>query len=201
MRHYHAQRKKRMMKISLTLVSSLLLTAAHIAHADTASPTQISNTASASYTDSSSGSHTATSNTVTAGQRMPGVAMAAGTSKTVAAGSSVMFAHSVTNTGNAPESYKFSETNGGDFSLAGVAFYADANGYSIPDSARPITSVDAVAPGATFYFVAVVTLPPDAAIGGKNTMVISATSALSNTVQATSTDTVASGPGLVLNRR
>jgi len=182
------------MKSCIVLASALLLAAATSTYADSRVNMQIDNTATASFVDSKSVVRTTSSNTVTAaGDQVASVAMAAGVLKTVAKGGSAMLAHSLTNTGNRVDTFKLSEVNGGGFAMSGVSFYSDTNGYGIPDNAVPITAAVDVAPGATFYFVALATLPRTAATGSVNTLVLTATSVRTDTVSAISTDKITVG--------
>jgi hypothetical protein len=188
------------MKTRLTALATLLLVAAHGAQAGTAAGTQISNTATATYVDSGSVARTATSNTVvTTVQQVASLTMTAGTSKTGAASTNVVFAQSLTNTSNGADTFALTSANTGNFSMANVQFFADANGDGIADNATPITSTGSVAAGATFKFVAVATLPGGVTNGNTNSLVVTATSGFNATVKATSTDTTTVGTGSTMD--
>jgi len=184
------------MKTRLTVLASLMLVAAHGAQAGTAAGVQISNTATATYVDSTATSRTATSNTViTTVQQVASVTINTGANKTAAASTTVVYAHTVTNNGNGSDTFNLTEANTGQFQMANVVFYADANGDGIADNATAITSTGPLAAGATFKFVAVATLPAGAANGNTNALTVTATSVLTNTVKATSVDTTTVGAG------
>lgn len=187
------------MKTRLTVLATLMLAAAHAAQAATPAGTQISNTATATYSDGT-GTKTATSNTVvTTVQQVASLTMTAGTTKTGAAGTQVVFAHSITNTGNGADTFALTASQSGAFTMANVQFFADADGNGVADNTTPITTAPAVASGATFKFVAVATLPAGVANGTGNSLVVTATSNFTNTVKATSTDTTTVGAGSTMD--
>ncbi|TWI69723.1 putative repeat protein (TIGR01451 family) [Pseudoduganella lurida] len=174
----------------LVLAATIFAAAANGANAATAAGTTISNTATATYLDSTLGSHTTTSNTVvTTVQQVASLTMPAGTAKNASAGTQVVYAHSVTNTGNGTDTFALAAANTGTFSMTNVVFYADANGDGVADNATPVTTTGPLATGATFKFVAVGTLPAAPANGTTNTITVTATSGFTNTVTATSVDT------------
>lgn len=180
------------MKTHLTIVAAaaMMFAAAHGAQAGTAAGTQITNTATATYLDSTLGAHTATSNTViTTVQQVASLSVGANDAKNAAAGTQVVYAQSVTNTGNGSDSFNLGATNSGAFAMANVQFFADANGDGVADNATPITTTGALAAGSTFRYVAVATLPGSAGVGSTNAMVVTATSAFNGAVAASATDT------------
>lgn len=178
------------MKTRLTAaVAASMLFAATGAHAGTAAGTQITNTATATYLDAALGTHSATSNTViTTVQQVASLTVGANGAKNGAPGAQVVYAQSVTNTGNGSDSFALTSTNSGAFSMASVAFYLDANGDGIADNATPITGTGALAAGATFRYVAVATLPSGAGLGSTNNLVVTATSGFTGSVSASNTD-------------
>jgi hypothetical protein len=160
------------------------------AQAATPAGTSITNQASATYLDSGLVARTATSNTVvTVVQQVASVSLSAGSAKNGSASGQVVYAHTITNNGNAADTFTLSSTNSGAFSMANVAFFADTNGDGIADNATPITSTGSLAPGAAIHVVAVATLPAGATAGAVNSVVVSATSAFNATAAATATDT------------
>ena len=185
------------MKTRLTLVATaaILAAAANGAHAATAAGTQITNQASATYTDTT-GTKTVQSNTVvTTVQLVASLTLSAGTSKNGAASAQVVYSHTITNTGNGADTFTLSQTNAGVFSMANVVFYADANGDGVADDANAISVTPSVAAGASFKFVAVATLPAGAATGATNAVTVKATSVTTNTVAATAVDTTTVSAG------
>jgi len=175
----------------LSLAASLLVLAAQGAHAaNTAAGTEITNQASAVYLDTLLRGHTAVSNIVkTVVQQVGSADMGDGSAKNAAASAQVVYSHSITNTGNGADSFTLSSTNGGNFAMANVVFYADANGDGIADNNTPITSTGSLPAGETFRFVAVATLPANAAAGTNNELTVTATSVFNPQVTATSKDT------------
>jgi uncharacterized repeat protein (TIGR01451 family) len=187
------------MNLRSTTIAALMLAASYGAHAATPAGTQISNTASATYNDGT-GTKTATSNTVvTTVQQVASVTMPAGTTKTGAASTQVVFAHSVTNTGNGADTFALTAAQSGAFTMANVQFFADADGNGVADNATPLTSTGSIAAGGTFKFVAVATLPAGAANGTSNSLAVTATSGFNTAVKATSTDTTNVGSGSTMD--
>lgn len=189
------------MKTRLTLVAaaSLLAAANGASAAPTAAGTLITNQASATYTDST-GTKTVQSNVVTTTvQQVASLNINNGTAKSGAAGTQVVFAHSVTNTGNGPDTFALTQTNSGALALTGVVFYLDADGNGAADNATPVTTTGQLAPGATYRFVAVATLAAGATTGATNTMQVKATSGFNASISATSTDTTTVGAGAIMD--
>lgn len=189
------------MKTRLTLVAAASLLAA--AHASAATPTAagtlITNQASATYNDST-GTKTVQSNIVTTTvQQVASLTINNGSSKSGAAGTKVVFAHSVTNTGNGPDTFTLSQTNTGALTLSGVEFFLDANGDGAADNATPISATTQLAAGASFRFVAVATLASNATTGNTNTLTVKATSGFNGSVSDTSTDIATVGAGAAID--
>lgn len=160
------------------------------ASAAPAAGTQIGNQASATYTDDSQTTRTVTSNTVTTVvQQVGSLTLIANGAKNVAPGGQVSYPHTLTNTGNGPDSYALSAANSGAFTFSNVSFYADANGDGVADDATPITGTGILAAGASFSFVVVGTVPGTAASGNTNDLSVSAASAFDATATASNTDT------------
>ena len=190
------------MKTRLTLVAAAsLLAVAHGASAatPTAAGTLITNQASATYTDST-GTQTVKSNTVTTlVQQVASLTMNNGNAKSAAAGAQVVFAHSVTNTGNGPDTFNLAQTNSGGLTLSNIAFYLDADRNGAADNQTALTKTPELAAGETFYFVAVATLASNANTGLTNSMEVTATSTFKNTVSAKSTDVTTVGAGAMID--
>ena len=184
------------MKTRLTLVAAVsLMAAANGASAATAAGTQITNQASATYTDST-GNKTVQSNTViTPVQQVAAVTLSAGTAKNGAANGTVAYAHTVTNTGNGADTFTLSQTNTGAAPVTGVQFFLDANGDGVADNATPITSTGQLPVGGTFRFVAVASVAAGATTGATNAMTVKATSAFTAGVAATAVDTTTVSAG------
>lgn len=184
-------------RLSLVAAATLMAVAHGASAAPTAAGTQITNKATATYTDST-GTKTAESNTViTTVQQVASVALSAGTAKNAAAGGTVAYAHTVTNTGNGADTFTLSQTNTGTAAVTGVQFFLDANGDGVADNATPITSTGSLPVGGTFKFVAVATLTAGSATGSTNAMTVKATSAFnaggSGSASAVDTTTISAG--------
>lgn len=139
--------------------------------------TQISNQASATYTDSADVSQSVTSNTVTttvlpiydfiiAPDGLTPASPSAANTKTVVAGEFVDFAYTVTNQGNSPDTIALAVTqaaigSGGDtFDLTNVLIYRDDNGNGLVDPGEPtVTSAPNLAANGTANFVVRGTVP------------------------------------------
>lgn len=171
---------------------AIAIVAAHGMHAyaaPTAAGTAITNTATATYLDSTLVARTATSNTVTTVvQQVAAVAVSAGTAKPGSANNTVVYAHTITNNGNGPDSFTLAQSNTGAFQMANVQFFADANGDGVADNATPITNTGNIAAGEVVHVVAVATLPAGASIGATNELKVTATSVFNTAVSATATD-------------
>jgi len=150
--------------------------------------TSIGNAASATYTDSSGASRQTTSNVVTTiVQTVRAFTLTENRSVTVAPGGQVAYAHTLSNTGNASDSYNLATpTNTGGFTLTGVTIFADVNKDGVPDNNTPITVTPGLAAGESFGFVVVGNAP--AAAAGTNTITVTGTS-VGNAAVQTNTDT------------
>ena len=141
------------------LVLALGLVAIGIdAHAATPAGTSIVNQATATYIDSTLAARSATSNTVTTVvQQVASLSLSAGTAKNGSANGQVEYPHTITNNGNGVDSFTLGTTNTGAFTMANVAFYADANGDGIADNATASTTTGPLQPGQSVQVVARVT--------------------------------------------
>src|SRR5262245_53288316 len=162
----------------LSITFGVALLVAPEAFAAAPAGTTIGNQASATYTDAGSVTRTVTSNAVvTVVQQVASLTLTANNTKTGAIGGQMYFPHTLTNTGNGPDTFTLAPGQSGTVTLTGVAFYADANGDGIPDSSTAITTTGQIASGAVFKFVASGTIPGSAVAGNTNTLTVTATSA------------------------
>lgn len=186
--------------IVLLLFTTGFVLAPRSAQAATAAGTMISNQASATYTDATLTARTATSNTVvTVVQQVASLTLTADGAKTVVAGGQVSYPHTLTNTGNGADTFALTNTNSGDFAMASVLFYADANGDGVADDAIPITASGSLAADEVFKFVAVATTPGTAAAGSTNALMLTATSNFDGGVAASNTDTTTVSGRAIVN--
>lgn len=122
------------------LAATLLLLAGSSVATATAAPaagSEIRNTATATYRIDALGlSETVSSNTTTLSvSPVEGIALVPDLTVYGAPGSTVSFAHTLTNTGNTPETVAlaFQPTTGDDYDLAGLRLFLDANGNGLVD--------------------------------------------------------------------
>lgn len=154
--------------------------------------TVISNQAAATYTDGSSIQRISTSNTVTTiVQQVSALTLTTNQTQTASVGAPVNFPHTLTNTGNGPDSYNLTATPVATGVLSTPTYYADANCDGVADNGTAITSINNVASGASVCFVAATTVSGTAAAGSTGTISVTATSTLPGAVvSAFNTDTV-----------
>jgi len=171
-----------------------MIAAQGMAQAATPAGTAITNQASAVYLDSTLALRSATSNIVTTTvQQVAAVGVSAGSAKTAGANAQVVYAHTITNNGNATDSFTFAAANSGGFAMTGVQFFADADGNGIADNGTPVTATGALQPGASYKVVAVATMPSTVAAAATNNLVVTATSAFNGAVSANATDVTTAG--------
>ncbi len=81
-------------------------------------------------------------------------------------GATVYFFHTLTNTGNGPDTFDLGTAASASPWVAARALYPDSSpADSIPDSTVPITSTGVLAAGQSFTFVAAITIPPSGSAG------------------------------------
>ena len=154
----------------------------------------IGNTATASYTDASLVARTATSNTVqTIVQQVGSFTLTADNNKFVAPGGQVVYAHTLTNTGNGSDSYTLTKAQSlaDQFNLtpATFAIYADADGNGVADNAIDLTGTSVtLASNGVFKFVVVGSAPGTVVATDTAITTVTATSGF-NAAAASNTDT------------
>ena len=162
--------------------------------------TSIGNQASATYTDASGVTRTVTSNNVqTIVQQVASLTLTVNGAKTSSVGSTVYYPHTLTNTGNGPDTFGLSLTNlaGSNFAMTGLALYLD-NGSGQP-TGSPITSTGALAAGATFKFIVAATVPAAATTGQTNTLTVTGTSGFTPAQTASNSDVTTVTNNAVIN--
>lgn len=166
-----------------------------------AAGTSIGNQASALYTDASSIQRTATSNAViTTVQQVGSLTLLSSNGKTGAPGSQVVYSHTLTNTGNGPDSFTLATATSGAFTMTNIAIFADANGDGAPDNATNLVGTNvAVAPGAIYQFLVIGTVPVSATIATSGAIAVTAKSVLDATQLATNTDTTSVSANAIVN--
>lgn len=190
-------------KTILAFTIGLALLAPRVA-LDAAPPagTSIANQASATYTDSVGTERQTTSNiTVTEVQQVAAVTLVADRNTLVPPGGQAVFPHTLTNTGNGPDTFNLSASNiGGDqIDLTGINLYADADQNGIPDNLTPITDTGSLLAGDQFHFVVVGSVPLAATAAQQGILSVVATSVFDNTKTAANTDTAQAGTQAIVN--
>lgn len=183
----HVRHPRALRGAALLAIAAIMAT---IAQAAPPAGATIGNQASATYSDDSQVTRTVTSNTVvTTVQQVASLTVATNGAKTATAGGQVFYPHTITNTGNGPDTFALTSGQSGSVSFTTLQYYADANGDGVPDSNSPITSSGQIAAGGVFNFVAVGTVPSSAVVGNTNTLTVTATSAFNNAIAQSNTDT------------
>ena len=145
--------------------------------------TLIGNQAVAAYIDSGGASQTASSNPVqTQVQQVGSFAMTAGVTKSAAGGNTVYVAHTLTNTGNGPDSFTLNVADStGAYDFTKIEIFLDANGDGLPDSTSALCtgSTTCAMPaqlvpgsGGKFQFVVAYTVPNGMANLANNTATV-----------------------------
>ena len=193
---------------SIALVAG---SAAFISSAYAAAPaagTNISNIASASYTDSTGNTKTVSSNIVTTTVLpVASFTLIADRTANANANNQVSLSHTLTNTGNGSDTFTVNVadvTSGDQYDFSNLKVYLDANKDGVPDSQTPVTSVT-LAAGESVNLIVQATTPTTGAggaalsAGDLGKLTITAQSTLDNTLTATNTDTVKITNGAVIS--
>ena len=166
----------------MSLFSGQLMAAAPLAG------TNISNVATASYTDNTNTERVVTSNVVkTLVAQVGSFTLIQNNERQTAANSSVSFPHILTNTGNGTDSFKLSIANNtGTFDWASYNVYLDRNQDGIADDGAAALAVDTaieLQAGESIGLVVVAKTPLAATAGQNDSLVLTAT-ALTTTLYA-----------------
>lgn len=194
--------------IALVAGSAAFVSSAHAAAP--AAGTNISNVASATYTDSTGASKSVNSNIVTTTVSPVGsITLVANRTATANPNALVSLSHTLTNNGNSSDTITLSVNNianasgaaGDDYDFSGLKIYQDTDGNGTPDGA-PITSVTLAAGQSVNLIVEGVT-NTSAAVGAEGQWTLTATSGRTDvltggTLTASNTDTVTIINGAVI---
>lgn len=183
------------------VLSALILLVVGNANAQTpAAGTLIGNQATATFNDAGGNPRTVTSNVVnTEVQQIASLTLTSSQTKTVSAGGQLTFPHTINNSGNGIDQFTLSSSQSGDFAFSSINYYEDLDGNGVPDNFNPITTTPNIAAGASYNFVAVVTIPVSALDGETAALVVTATSVFDNGVADSNTDTAEVSDNAVIN--
>lgn len=193
--------------IALVAGSAAFISSAHAAAP--AAGTNISNVASATYTDSTGTSKQVNSNIVTTTVSPVGsITLVANRTATANANALVSLSHTLTNNGNSSDTITLgvadiaNGASGDDYNFSGLKIYLDTNNDGTPDGA-PITSVT-LAAGQSVNLIVEGTTDATAAAGDEGQWRLTATSGLTDAVTGgllttSNTDTVTIINGAVIS--
>ena len=184
--------------------------AAFLPSAHAAAPsagTNISNIASASYTDSNGSNKTVTSNVVsTTVLQVASFTLIADQTQTANANGQVSLSHTLTNTGNGSDTFNVAVANNDtrdnttdNYDFSGLNVYLDANKDGVPDSQTPITSVTLTAGQSVNLIVQATTASNNVTAGDLGKLTVSAISGFDTSVTAKNVDTVKITNGAVIS--
>ena len=192
--------------IALVAGSAAFISSAHAAAP--AAGTNISNIASASYTDSTGNTKTVSSNIVTTTVLpVASFTLIADRTANANANNQVSLSHTLTNTGNGSDTFTVNVadvTSGDQYDFSNLKVFLDSNKDGTPDSQTPVTSVT-LAAGESVNLIVQATTPTTGAGGGAlsagdlGKLTITAQSTLDSTLTATNTDTVKITSGAVIS--
>ena len=184
--------------------------AAFVPAANAAAPTagtNISNIASASYTDSTGNSKTVTSNVVTTTVlQVASFTLVSDQTKTANANGQVSLSHTLTNTGNGSDTFNVGVVNNDtrdsttdNYDFTGLNVYLDANKDGIPDSQTPVTAITLAAGESVNLIVQATTASSNVTAGDLGKLTVSAISGFDKSITAKNVDTVKITNGAVIS--
>ena len=185
------------------LAASIALAAGGVAlmpTAQAAAPTagsNISNIATASYTDGNGASKTVTSNEVkTIVLQVSSFTLVADRNATINPNGTATLSHTLTNTGNGTDTFTLnvSQLSGDNFDLTNVHIYLDSNQDGVPDNNTDITTVTLTA-NQSVGIIVVSTVPVTQTDGQKAQYTLNVTAGFDTSVTGFNTDTVTVSAG------
>ena len=185
------------------LAASIALAAGGVAlmpTAQAAAPTagsNISNIATASYTDGNGASKTVTSNEVkTIVLQVSSFTLVADRNATINPNGTATLSHTLTNTGNGTDTFTLSvsQLTNDNFDLNNVHIYLDSNQDGVPDNNNDITTVTLTA-NQSVGIIVVSTVPVTQTDGQKAQYTLNATAGFDSTIRGSNTDTVTVSAG------
>ena len=181
--------------IALAAGGVALMPTAHAAAP--AAGSNISNIATASYTDGNGASKTVTSNEVkTTVLQVSSFTLVADRNATINPNGTATLSHTLTNTGNGTDTFALSvsQLTTDNFDLTNVHIYLDSNQDGVPDNNTDLSEVTLNA-GQSVGIVVVSTVPVTQTDGQKAQYTLNATAAFDTTVKGFNTDTVTVSAG------
>ncbi|MBF7687389.1 beta strand repeat-containing protein [Acinetobacter rathckeae] len=201
-------------RLKLTqLATSMALVAGGVVFASTAQAaapsagTNISNIASASYTDSNGSEKSVTSNVVTTTVlQVASFTLEADTTQNANANGQVSISHTLTNTGNGSDTFSVAVANNDsrdnttdNYDFNGLSVYLDANKDGIPDSQTPISQVTLAAGQSVNVIVRANTASTGVTAGDLGKLTVSAGSGVDTSLTKKNVDTVKITNGAVIS--
>ncbi|MDV2467716.1 hypothetical protein QR674_01790 [Acinetobacter chinensis] len=177
------------------LTALAMLSLSGYSYAFPAPGSYISNIASGDYTDETGNLLVVNSNPVSLEvQKVYALTLVQNQNQLGTIGAQVSFPHVLTNTGNMPDTYKFSleQKKPDDFNLDGVAVYVDRDQDGLPDDSNDLltaASTISLKPGESLSVVVVGGIPTDAAEKQKSILDLIATSSTESALTAKVEDT------------
>lgn len=180
----------------ISLIGSVSLAAVSLSLASAVPPpadTRIGNQASATYVVNGETVSVESNLVETVVNEVFAVELMTDQARSGAPGGFVFFPHTLTNLGNADDTFALAENVAGgtdNFALTNIEIYADADFDGVPDSLTPITVTPSILAGATFGVVVRATVPSAATAGQVTDFTLTATSANDGSQFDTNTDTI-----------
>lgn len=184
---------KKLLSLAFAIGGFLGFSAASFAAAPLAG-TAIGNQARAIYTAQGENFEVFSNTVTTRVSEVYGLTLVSDNSRYATPGQWVFFPHSVTNVGNAPDTFALTATQtlGAPFNFESIVIYLDADQDGLPDNYTPLSPQisPTLAAGGQFHFVVGAKVPDSAALASIKAISVTATSQGDALQNATNTDTV-----------
>ena len=191
---------KKMIKNSGSI--AILCLVSYAAHALIVPGSQITNIASGDYIDALGNTLVINSNPVSLTvQKVYALTLLENQTQVATLGAPVTFPHLLTNTGNSPDQYLLNLSQAtSDFSLSGLAVYADRNQDGVADDNVNLNSTQiSLNAGESLALVIVGSVPANASIGNQSSISLKATSQQNSALSQLVTDVVTVVDQAVIN--
>ncbi len=154
--------------------------------------TQITNLATARYNDHTGALRTSESQSVVViVAQVSDLTLTSSTCREVSPAGTVYIQHTLTNTGNGPDTFSLAVENiaGGNYLFSRLVLFSDAlDGNGVPDDGTPISTTTLLLPGERFQFIVALSAPVTATNGQTAEALVSGVSQFDAGVTATNTD-------------